>query len=181
MSSTATATLFYLVSSFTCFFHVRCWSNKTPKSQIDFSIVFVFHVIDYIFQQAKRDIVFLILGLLKNKYFIFSTFKDKFIAVNQSLMFTSCKEMFNVNSTLVLFGSFQEVNFNSIYFPIILIFHFIIQKKGIVKIPRRLISEILKRAILQVPCRRKSVVESVFNKIAGIHSRSANLLNTTFH
>ena len=119
MSSTATATLFYLVSSFICFFHVRCWSNKTPRSQIDFPIVFVFHVIDYNFQQAKRDIVFLILGLLKNKYFIFSTFKDKFIAVNQSLMFTSCKEMFNVNSTLVLFGSFQEVNFNSIYFPII--------------------------------------------------------------
>ena len=34
---------------------------------------------------------------------------------------------------------------------------------------------------MQVPCGKKSVVESAFNKIAGIHSRSAALLNRTLH
>ena len=38
MSSTGIVRFFYLVSSFICFFHVKCWSNKTPKSLIVFCL-----------------------------------------------------------------------------------------------------------------------------------------------
>ena len=37
----------------------------------------------------RRGISYFLLGLWKNKYFAFSTFKDSLFAVNQSLMFTS--------------------------------------------------------------------------------------------
>ena len=42
------------------------------------------------------------------------------------------------------------------------------------KISRKKISEVLRRAILQNPCGKASVVESAFNKIAGIDSGPAN-------
>ena len=44
--------------------------------------------------------------------------------------------------------------------------------KVIALIPGRKFSEILKRGTLQNPCQKVSVVESVFNKIAGMDSRS---------
>ena len=43
------------------------------------------------------------------------------------------------------------------------------------------ISEVLRRAILQNPCVKASVVESAFNKIAGTDSVSATWLRRGFH
>ena len=53
--------------------------------------------------------------------------------------------------------------------------------KVIALIPGRKFSEILKRGTLQNPCQKVSVVESVFNKIAGMDSRDAFLLKRSFH
>ena len=44
------------------------------------------------------------------------------------------------------------------------------------KISHIIFSEIIKRAILQKACEKNSLVESIFNKIAGIDSGPATLL-----
>ena len=49
------------------------------------------------------------------------------------------------------------------------------------KISRKKLHEVLRRAIFQNPCGKASVVESDFNKIAGIDSGSATQLRRGFH
>ena len=72
---------------FMCSIVVKCWSNKTPRSLIDFSLCISQLLI--IRFGRRREISSFLLGLLKNQCFVFSTFKLNLFAVNQSLMFTS--------------------------------------------------------------------------------------------
>ena len=72
---------------FICFILVKCWSNKTPRSLIDFSLCISYLLITRF--GRPREISSFLLGLWKNEYFVFSTFKLNLFAGGQSLMFTS--------------------------------------------------------------------------------------------
>ena len=54
-------------------------------------------------------------------------------------------------------------------------------RKQLAKIACRKFSKILKRAILKNSCRKVSMVESAFNKIVVIDSRSTTLMKRSFH
>ena len=71
--------------SFMCSFHVKYWSNKTPRNLIDSSLYISLLLI--ISLGRRRRISPFLPGLWKNKYFVFPTFKDRLFVVNQS--FTS--------------------------------------------------------------------------------------------
>ena len=70
-----------------CYFHLKCWSNKTPKNLINSSLFISLSLI--IIFGRQRGILYFLPGLWKNEYFVFSTFKDSLFAINKSLMFTS--------------------------------------------------------------------------------------------
>ena len=73
--------------SFMSSFHVKCCSNKIPRNLID-SFLCISWLLIISFGRRRGTWSFL-LGLWKNEYFVFSTYKDSLFAVNQSLMFTS--------------------------------------------------------------------------------------------
>ena len=73
--------------SFMCSFHVKVWSNETPRNLIDsFLCISWLLIIGF---GRRRGISPFLVGLWKNEYFVFSTFKDSLFAVNQSLMFAT--------------------------------------------------------------------------------------------
>ena len=72
---------------FMCSFLVKCSSNKTPRSLIDFSLCISWLLIISFGRQG--EISSFLLGLLKNEYFLFSTFKLNSFSVKQYLMFSS--------------------------------------------------------------------------------------------
>ena len=71
--------------SFMCSFHVKRWFNKISRDVID-SFLCISYLLIISFGR-RRGISPFFLGLWKNEYFVFSTFKD--FSVNQSLMFST--------------------------------------------------------------------------------------------
>ena len=67
---------FYFVS-FICSIYIKCWSKKFPRNLIDSSLCISYLLI--ISFGMRRGISSFLLGLWKNKYFVFPTFKESLL------------------------------------------------------------------------------------------------------